>query len=123
MSSLFEGPLSTQVLGAFRTVHRILGFGLLEAVYVKALVVELKVHGLIAEQQVPFPVFYRGQQVGLYYADLIVEGKILIEVKATRELNHAMVAQLLNYMHLANVRVGYLVNLGKEILELKRFVL
>ncbi len=96
---------------------------LLEAVYVKALVVEFQARGVKVEQQVPFPVFYRGQQVGLYYADLIVEGKILIEVKATRELNHAMVAQLLNYMHLANVRVGYLVNFGKEILEQKRFVL
>jgi|GEM_PF-2502813 len=75
------------------------------------------------EEQVPFKVWFQGQVVGTYFADIVVEGRGLVEVKSVSTLNDSMVAQLLNYMRIAFIRVGYLVNFRNQRLEVKRYVL
>ncbi len=104
-------------------VHEELGPGLLEAVYESALFVELTAKGLRAERQVPFKVFYRGQEVGHYYADLVLEKRIIVEIKAVKQLNEVMVAQLMNYLRISKISLGYLVNFGGPRLEWNRYVL
>ncbi len=114
--------LSNKVVNGFIKVHNELGMGLLESCYHNALYFELKEQGLGVGYNAPFNVFYNGQQVGEFYADLAVEGKIIIEIKAVKALSSAHEAQLLNYLHISKCRVGYLVNFQGERAVWKRFV-
>ena len=102
--------LSRKVLGAVFNVHNLLGPGLLEAAYEGALVVELEHMGLSVGRQVVYPLHYRGQYVGAYIADLVVEGKIILELKSVFKLNPNMEAQVINYLKLSKVPVGYIIN-------------
>ena len=79
-------------------VYRVLGHGFLEKVYERALLKELKAKGLKAQAQVPIQIHYKGENVGDYYADLVVEDKVIIELKAQEHLNMAQEAQLINYL-------------------------
>lgn len=119
---LYE-ELSNQIVGAFFSVHNVLGAGLLESCYHNALFLELKSIGLNPGYNAPFNVFYRGEQVGEYYADLTVNSKVIIEIKSVRALSAAHEAQLLNYMHISKYRLGYLVNFQGTKAVWKRFVL
>ena len=112
MGELLHKALTAQILEAFHTVYRALGFGFLEKVYENALGVELRQRGLKVEQQVPITVYYRGEAVGHYVADLLVEDKVLVEIKAVERLTEAHQAQLLNYLHGTPVEVGLLLNFG-----------
>jgi len=122
MDSVLEKELSHQVLGACFRVHHELGMGLLEDVYESALVIELASRGLQVQRQAPFKVFYRQQQVGYYLADLVVENRLIVELKAVKSLNDIMIAQLLNYLRIARIPLGYLVNFGRPKLEWQRYV-
>ena len=113
--------LSRKVLGAVFNVHNLLGPGLLEAAYEGALVVELKHTGLSVGQQVVYPLCYRGEYVGAYIADLVVEGKIILELKSVYKLNPNMEAQLINYLKLSKVPVGYLINFRNAKVRWRRF--
>ena len=119
---LLYQELSNQIVGCFIRVHNELGAGLLESCYHNALYFELKEQGLMVGYNAPFNVFYKGQSVGEFYADLSVEGKIIIEIKAVRVLSSAHEAQLLNYLHISKCRVGYLVNFQGERAVWNRFV-
>ncbi len=123
MIDLLERELSSQVVSALFEVHRGMGPGLLESVYEGALEVELTDRGLKVERQKQFKSFYKRRLVGEYFADMVVEGKIIIEVKSVLELNQAMKFQLLNYMRLARIRVGYLVNFRGARLDYTRLIL
>ena len=103
-------------------VYRVLGHGFLEKVYERALLKELIAKGLKAQAQVPIQVHYKGEIVGDYYADLVVEDKVIIELKAQERLNKAQDAQLLNYLKATNVQVGLLVNFAYPKATVKRFV-
>jgi len=93
--------------GCCFAVHNALGPGLLEAVYHNALCLELADRGFDVQREVPFRVVYKGELVGEYYADIVVNTSIIIEVKSARALVPEMKAQIVNYMHLSGCRTGF----------------
>jgi GxxExxY protein len=109
-------------MGAAITVHRTLGSGLLESAYEGAFEVELKYLRINVQRQVVFPLVYRGEYIGAYIADMVVENTIIIELKSVSKLNDIMAAQLLNYLKLSKLPVGYLFNFNNAVLEWRRFV-
>ena len=109
--------------GAVFEVNRVLGPGFLEKVYENALLVELRIRGLKAESQVPIRVFYKENAVGEYIADILVEEKVIVELKTVEKLNKIHEAQLLNYLKATDIRVGLLVNFNHPRAEIKRMVL
>lgn len=121
MSVLFQ-ELSHEVIGACFTVQNFLGCGLLEKVYEEALVIELNSLGIPVARQKYFPVYYKGQLAGSYLADLVVDNKIIVELKSVTSLKPFMEAQLINYLRLSRIPVGYLVNFYNEQVEYEMFV-
>ena len=115
--------LTYQIRGAIFEVNKVLGSGFLEKVYENALMNELSRRGLNAECQVPIKVIYKGEQVGEYFADIVVERQIIIEIKAIVSLQKIHEAQLLNYLKATGYKVGLLVNFAYPKAEIKRFVL
>ena len=115
--------LSVAILDAVYAVHRELGPGLLEQCYHNALFFELQASGLSAGYNVPFTVSYKGAVVGEYFADLVVEGKVILELKSVRAFCGEHVAQLLNYLRISGCRLGYLLNFQGTRVEFKRLVL
>jgi len=109
--------------GAIFEVNRILGPGFLEKVYEKALLIELRERGLKAENQVPINVKYKGADVGEYIADLLVEDKVIVELKTVESLTKVHEAQLLNYLQATGIKIGLLVNFKNQKAEIKRMVL
>ena len=109
--------------GAVSEVNRELGPGFLEKVYENALQVELKGRGLKAENQVPIKVSYKGNVVGEYIADILVEEKVIVELKTVEVIDKVHEAQLLNYLKATGIRVGILVNFNHPGAEIKRMVL
>lgn len=100
-----------------------LGTGFLEKVYERALMVELRKRGLKAECQVPIKVEYKGTEVGEYFADMVVEDQVIMELKAVDSLQKIHEAQLLNYLKASGYKIGLLVNFTHPKAEIKRFVL
>jgi len=120
---VYHKELSDKVIGAAIEVHKVLGSGLLEKVYENALLFELQERGIKVEQQKKLDVYYKNRIVGKYIADIIVENKIVIELKACNMLNDFDKAQLINYLKITRIKVGYLINFGaKAGLEFKRIV-
>ena len=113
--------MTEQILKAFYKVYNTLGYGFLEKVYENALFIELCSLGFIAKKQSEIAVFYAGKRVGEYYADLIVNDVIIVEVKAIECLLPEHEAQLLNYLKATNIEVGLLLNFGRKP-EIKRKV-
>ena len=109
--------------GAVFEVNRVLGPGFLEKVYENALLVELRIRGLKAESQVPIKVLYKENAVGEYIADILVEEKVIVELKTVEKLNKIHEAQLLNYLKATGIQVGLLVNFKHPKAEIKRMVL
>ena len=110
---LLHKNITEKILACFYTVHKTLGYGFLERVYEKALMLELQSAGLKCERQKEIDVFYKNEKVGLYYADIIVEGKVILELKAGAfVVEHEY--QLLNYLKATNIEVGLLLSFGKE---------
>ncbi len=114
--------LTYQIRGAVFEVNRVLGAGFLEKVYEKALLVEFHKRGLKAEGQVPITVKYKNEVVGEYFADIVVEDKIIIELKAVDQLQKIHEAQLLNYLKAMEYKIGLLINFTHPKAEIKRFV-
>ena len=106
---LYRG-LSYDIQGAAFEVYRELGPGMLEKVYESAMIAELGMRGLNVSAQVRFPVRYKQCLIGEYFADLVIESCIVVEVKAQASLHAANMAQLLNYLALSGLRLGYLIN-------------
>ena len=115
--------LTYKINGAIFEVNRILGAGFLEKVYENALVLELNNQGLKAESQVPISVIYKGKVVGEYLADILVEDRVILELKAVEKLQKVYEAQLLNYLKATGMKVGLLVNFKDPKAEIKRFIL
>ncbi len=115
--------LSYKIMSSVFEVHNTLGPGFLEKIYENALIAELLLRGILAEAQKPLVVQYKGIEVGCYCADIIVNGQILLELKAVETLNKAHEAQVLNYLKATGLELGILINFGKERIESKRFVL
>lgn len=100
------------IIGAFYKVYRALGYGFLERVYQNALFLELLSQGLDCKAQYPIHVYYDGHLVGEYVADIIVDGNIILELKAVNELSPDHEAQLLNYLKATRLELGLLLNFG-----------
>ena len=109
--------------GAVFEVNKVLGPGFLEKVYENALVEELRRRGLKVENQVPIEVKYKGVRVGEYFADLLVEGKVIVELKTVERLERVHSARLLNYLKATGMKVGLLINFKGPKAEVRRVVL
>jgi len=109
------------ILKSFYEIYNELGDGFLESVYENALYIVLTGYGLYVEKQTEIPVFFRGNIIGNFKADLIVNEKVIIELKAVRTLDPVHEAQLINYLKATNIEVGLLLNFGRKP-EFKRFV-
>ena len=116
-----HADLTEKIIGAFFTVYNRLGYGFSEKVYENALVLELRKLGLKVEQQKRIMVYYDGQVVGEYLADIVVNGVVIIELKVVRQLLKEHEAQLLNYLKATMIEVGLLLNFGPKA-EFKRKV-
>jgi len=122
MAEILYRELSFQVIGAAMEVHRQLGAGFLEAVYHNALAHELTLRGIPFESKRQLPVSYKGISVGSYEADLIVDNKIILELKAMRALSAAHLAQAHHYLAATGLRLAILINFGAPSLETQRVV-
>jgi GxxExxY protein len=114
MSSILHKELTGSILKLFYEVYNELGHGFLEKVYQNALYTELKINGFDVESQKQIKVYYKNVEVGEYYADLIVNDKVILELKATEVITEAHEFQLLNYLKSTNIEVGLLLNFGKK---------
>ncbi|MBM4076631.1 MAG: GxxExxY protein [Planctomycetes bacterium] len=118
--SLIECPedLIDRVLTAATNVHRELGPGLLESPYESALMIELAMNGIAARSQVEVLVFYKGHELGIgFRADVIVEGKLLLEIKAVKEIDDVHLAQTINYLKLLKLKRGFILNFHIPLLK------
>ena len=111
--------LTQKIIKAFYTVYNSLGYGFLEKVYENALSIELVKYGFQVQKQKSISVYYDEQEVGIYYADLIVNDLDIIELKAASSIADEHYVQLLNYLKATNMEVGLLLNFGKKP-EIKR---
>jgi GxxExxY protein len=111
---MLHGDITNLIIKAFYKVYNTLGYGFLEKVYENAMRIELSKMGLIVLQQKNIKVFYESDQVGEYYADLLVNGSVIIELKAAENICEEHEAQLLNYLKATDIEVGLLLNFGKE---------
>lgn len=121
-SHLIEGDVTEKVLGASFKVLNTLGAGFLEKVYENALSIELRRNGLSVENQKVIRISYEGTIVGEYQADLVVNGKVIIECKAASNLDPVHEAQLINYLKASGIHVGLLINFGRPKLQYRRLV-
>ena len=111
--------ITDKIIKAAYKVHKTLGFGFLEKVYENALAIELRRMGLKAEQQKPLTVWYEGEVVGEYFIDILVEEKVIVELKAVKKLVDIHEIQVLNYLKGCQLKVGLLLNFS-ESLKIKR---
>ena len=120
---LLYKELTADIIAAALAVHNTLGCGLLEKVYENALVWELTLRKHQVETQKEFRIAYREHEVGLYYADLVADGKVVVEAKSVDELTDVHRAQLLNYLRISHLRVGLLMNFARPRLRYERLIL
>ena len=110
-------PLTERIIGCAIAVHRVLGPGLIEATYEEALCIELREEHLQFLRQVGVPITYRGELIGEYRPDLVVEEKVVVEIKSVERLIGLHQAQLLAYMRVLRLSVGLLLNFNAETLK------
>ena len=109
--------LTYDIIGAAIEVHRCLRSGHMESVYETALCIELDNRGLSYERQKVLTVNYKGREIGTFVADLIVEDRVIVELKAVKELAAVHEAQLIGYLRLANLQLGLLINFNVAVLK------
>ena len=119
--NFLHADITDKIIGCAYKVYRILGAGFLEKIYENALIIELQQIGLNVIQQYPIKVNYKGNIIGDYYADLIVENSVIIELKAVNELSKIHETQLVNYLKATGVEVGLLISFGDDV-SIKRKV-
>ena len=121
-SKLLHEDITKKIIGAAFEVHHQLGYGFLERVYQRALQIELLRRGASAEIEKRIQVHYKGIVVGDYDADLIVDGRVVVEIKVAPQFDKRDEAQLLNELRATGIKVGMLVNFGRNKVEYKRLV-
>ena len=113
--------LTEKIIKIFYSVYNKLSYGFLEKVYENAMMIEFKREGILAVSQSPMKVFYEGEIISEYYADILVDNKVIVEIKAAKQLVEENEAQLLNYLKATDIEVGLLLNFGTKP-EVKRKV-
>ena len=111
---MLHEDITDPILGAFYEVHHVLGPGFLESVYERSMVIGLRKRGFHADRQAALTVHYDGELVGQFRADLLVENRVIVEVKANRALDSAHEAQLLNLLRASPIEVGLLLHFGHK---------
>lgn len=122
MPEIIFKELSFVIIGAAMEVHKILGRGFLESVYQAALEKELTLRGIPFQHQVDLPVRYKGDLIGMYKADLVIDAKIIVEIKGISRLNASHDAQALHYLAATGLQLAILINFGMSSLEYRRVV-
>jgi GxxExxY protein len=112
--------ITHEIIGCAYKVFNVLGFGFLESVYKKAMVIELSKSNLKVEEEKPLKVYYKGQMVGEFYVDLLVEDEIIVELKSIENVTKAHEVQVVNYLHGLERDIGLLINFGAGGVEVKR---
>lgn len=112
--------ITEKIIGCAYEVINELGSGFLESVYEKAMIIALKQKSLNVKNQYPLDVFFRDEKVGEFYADILVDGKIIVELKTVRALAPEHQAQVINYLKATGMETGLLINFGTPKLELRR---
>jgi GxxExxY protein len=120
-------PLTHRIIGCAMRVHALLGSGFPEAIYQRALAIELEREQVVAQREVETPIYFRGQQIGTRRVDFLATGPtpeqpILVELKAVAELTYAHFAQVINYLEAYRLHVGLLLNFGSNSLHYRRFI-
>ena len=113
---LVHKELAREIVGAAIEVHRHLGPGQLERVYQAALELELELRGMAFRRQVPVPLMYKGKAVGEFFVDLVVDGKVIVELKAVERDNPLFTAQVISYLRATKLRLGLLMNFNSPVL-------
>ena len=121
MANLLHGELTEKIIGAFYQVYNELGYGFLEKVYEQALLILFAEDELLATSQNNIKLNYHGREIATYISDIIVDGKVIVEIKAARILDESHEAQLINYLKATGIEVGLLLNFGPKP-TFKRFV-
>ena len=120
MAEILFKELSYLIVGAAIEIHKQLGPGFLEAIYHKALAYELTLRGIPFEQKKTLPVYYKGQLLGEYEADFVIDGRIILELKAVSAINSAHEAQALHYLTATGLQLAIIINFGASSLQSKR---
>ena len=120
---LIHSELTRAVIGAAMEVHSNLGPGFLESVYEAAMAIELNLRKVPYERQKAIPVMYKGELAKDFFCDFLVDGKVLVELKALKAITNVEEAQVLNYLKATGLGVGLLINFGEQSLRYKRLVL
>jgi len=107
-------PLTERIIGVFYEVYNELGFGFLESVYREAMRIALGQAGLQVEAEVPVPVSFRGRPVGIFRADLVVDGRVVVELKTAESISRAHEAQVLHYLRASTMEIGLVMNFGPD---------
>ncbi len=123
MKQFIHKDLTYKIIGSVMEVHKVLGTGFLESVYEGAICVEFKRIKIPYNTQVEFPVLYKGKKIKIFVCDLVVDDKIVVELKAIKQITDIERAQLLNYLKVPGMKVGLLINFGAKSLQYKRMVL
>ena len=118
--SLIHSDLTDKIISAAYDIHNQMGFGFSEKIYENAMMIKLASKGLRASQQVPINVFFEGKLVGEYFADILVEDTIVVELKALNELAKIHEAQLINFLKATGNKVGLLINFGEKLKIVRR---
>ena len=111
---IIEKELSYLIVAAFFEVYNYLGFGFLEAIYAEALELALARRGLRVEREVPITIFFKGEPIGLYRIDMLVEGRIIVEIKSSERVNDIAKRELRNYLVATGKRLGLLLHFGPQ---------
>lgn len=120
--NIIDKELSYKIVGLAMEVHNKLGYGFLEKVYENAMMVLFQREGIEAKQQAPVTVYFEGETIGEYYADILVADRIILELKSVEKIVNAHIAQTLNYLKATGLQLAILMNFGKEKLEYERLV-
>ncbi len=112
--------LTHKIIGCAMAVHQVLGNGFQEVIYQRALAIEMREQGLDFEREMEMSIFYRGHEIGTRRVDFFVENKIMVELKAVKQLEDVHLAQAMNYLEAYNMEIGLLINFGAKSLEFKR---
>ncbi len=121
-NSFVASGLTGEIIGAAIEVHSQLGPGFLESVYEEAFAVELELKGIKFQRQQELPVFYKGRNVKQFVCDFIVENKVIVELKAIKQIGEIEKLQVINYLKSSGYEIGLLFNFGDKSLEWKRLI-
>ena len=117
-----DEDLTERIIGAAMEVHNTLHHGFLESVYEEAMAIELNLQKIEFERQMPVDVFYKGKVAKQFFCDFVIEGRVLVELKAIKTLSDTEQAQVLNYLKATDLPLALLINFGSSSLEFKRII-